>query len=143
MAEVIARVPLAELFTYANEVRSLSQGRAAAEHGAAQLRTRPGRGAAATARGVRMQQIDPELYFKACAVLFDEWDPLELNAFAPCDEYSNYAEGLIRFIWNGADQQQAADRLGEFTLVDMGLTHTDEQRNQQVAQRLILLVRGS
>jgi elongation factor G len=29
MAEVIARVPLSELFTYANEVRSLSQGRAA------------------------------------------------------------------------------------------------------------------
>ena len=30
MVEVIARVPLSELFTYANEVRSLSQGRAAA-----------------------------------------------------------------------------------------------------------------
>jgi elongation factor G len=30
MSEVIARVPLAQLFTYANEVRSLSQGRAAA-----------------------------------------------------------------------------------------------------------------
>jgi elongation factor G len=29
MVELIARVPLAELFTYANEVRSLSQGRAA------------------------------------------------------------------------------------------------------------------
>ena len=29
MVEVIARVPLSELFTYANEVRSLSQGRAA------------------------------------------------------------------------------------------------------------------
>ena len=29
MAEVIARVPLSELFTYANELRSLSQGRAA------------------------------------------------------------------------------------------------------------------
>ena len=28
--EVVARVPLSELFTYANEVRSLSQGRAAA-----------------------------------------------------------------------------------------------------------------
>jgi elongation factor G len=30
MVEIIARVPLSELFTYANEVRSLSQGRAAA-----------------------------------------------------------------------------------------------------------------
>ncbi len=30
MVDVIARVPLAQLFTYANEVRSLSQGRAAA-----------------------------------------------------------------------------------------------------------------
>jgi elongation factor G len=30
LAEVVARVPLSELFTYANEVRSLSQGRAAA-----------------------------------------------------------------------------------------------------------------
>jgi elongation factor G len=30
VAEVVARVPLANLFTYANEVRSLSQGRAAA-----------------------------------------------------------------------------------------------------------------
>lgn len=30
MVDVIARVPLSELFTYANEVRSLSQGRAAA-----------------------------------------------------------------------------------------------------------------
>ena len=29
MVEVVARVPLRELFTYANEVRSLSQGRAA------------------------------------------------------------------------------------------------------------------
>jgi elongation factor G len=29
-AEVVALVPLANLFTYANEVRSLSQGRAAA-----------------------------------------------------------------------------------------------------------------
>ena len=29
VVEVIARVPLANLFTYANEVRSLSQGRAA------------------------------------------------------------------------------------------------------------------
>ncbi len=29
MAEVVALVPLRELFTYANEVRSLSQGRAA------------------------------------------------------------------------------------------------------------------
>jgi elongation factor G len=28
--DVIARIPLANLFTYANEVRSLSQGRAAA-----------------------------------------------------------------------------------------------------------------
>jgi elongation factor G len=30
MVDVIARVPLSQLFTYANEVRSLSQGRAAA-----------------------------------------------------------------------------------------------------------------
>jgi elongation factor G len=30
MSEVTATVPLAKLFTYANEVRSLSQGRAAA-----------------------------------------------------------------------------------------------------------------
>ena len=30
LSEVVARVPLSELFTYANEVRSLSQGRAAA-----------------------------------------------------------------------------------------------------------------
>jgi elongation factor G len=29
MAEIVALVPLSELFTYANEVRSLSQGRAA------------------------------------------------------------------------------------------------------------------
>jgi elongation factor G len=47
MAEVVALVPLRELFTYANEVRSLSQGPGGDGDGAAQLRPGPGRGAAA------------------------------------------------------------------------------------------------
>ena len=52
MVDVIARVPLSELFTYANEVRSLSQGRAAAGHRAAQLRGSPRRSAATATRGI-------------------------------------------------------------------------------------------
>ena len=89
-----------------------------------------------------MSQIDRRLNEAVCAFLFDEWDPIGVNAFAPRDEYDSYAAGLIRMVRDGADEYKVAHRLTELARISMGLSVGDEERDRAVARRLIALVRG-
>ena len=84
--------------------------------------------------------IDSELYERVCAVLFDMWDPIGVNAFAPRGEYDSYAAFIIRTIRNGAGEFKLAEHLGCLALDSMGLSNIDEARDRIVAKRLIELV---
>ena len=83
-----------------------------------------------------------ELLRRVCDVLFDEWDPIGVNAFAPSDEYNSYALELVGLIRGGLDERQVAAYLGDIARVRMGLSHVDAARDQSVARHLIERVRG-
>jgi hypothetical protein len=89
-----------------------------------------------------MTESEVVLYRQVFAVLFDEWDPIGVNGFAPRDEYNSYAPALIAMIRGGADENRIAHQLGEFARVSMGLSHVDVKRDQRVARRLIALIRN-
>jgi hypothetical protein len=90
-----------------------------------------------------MEKLDANLYQKVCDLLFDEWDPIGVNALGgPRDEYDSYAAGLVRTILGGADLYRVTQYLGRAARVSMGLSHVDARRDQQVARRLIALIRG-
>lgn len=87
---------------------------------------------------------DSALYRAVCDQLFDEWDPIGVNSLGgPRDEYDSYAMNLIGMIRNGADSYRVTQHLGELARVSMGLSHVDAQRDQQVVQRLISLIRAA
>ena len=78
---------------------------------------------------------------RVCDVLFAEWDPIGVNAFAPRDEYNSYAPELVGLIRTGMDERQVAAHPSEIARARMGLSHVDEARDRAVARRLIELVR--
>jgi hypothetical protein len=89
-----------------------------------------------------MSQIDCRLYEEVCAFLFDEWDPIGVKVLGfPRDEYDSYAAGLIRLVLAGADEGQVAARLAELARDQMGLAHVENERDKDIARRLIALVR--
>ena len=79
-------------------------------------------------------------YQRVCAVLFDMWDPIGVNGFAPRDEYDFYAAFIIRMIRNDAGEFKLVEHLGCLARDSMGLSHIDEARDRIVAKRLIELV---
>jgi hypothetical protein len=83
-----------------------------------------------------------ELYKQVCDLLFDEWDPIGVNEFAPRDEYDSYAAGLIRLVHGGGDEGEVVAMLGYIARESIGLSHVDAERDRVVARRLIALVRG-
>jgi len=67
-------------------------------------------------------QLDCVLYEKVCKFLWEEWDPIGVNASAcPNDEYNSHAAGLIRLVHNGGDAATVAKRLEQIETEDMGL----------------------
>jgi hypothetical protein len=88
-----------------------------------------------------MAESDATLYQQVFAVLFDDWDPIGVNGFAPRDEYNSYAPALISLIRSGADENKVAEQLGVFARESMRLSHVDVERDRRVTRRLIELIR--
>ena len=89
-----------------------------------------------------MRPLTPGLYRQVCTMLWEDWDPIGINAGGPADEYDCYAANLIRLIQSGVTDAGITDVLGHLARAQMGLSRVDKQRDQAVARKLIHLVRG-
>ena len=83
-----------------------------------------------------------ELWQAVKEVLFREWDPIGINSNpARSDEYDSYVNTIVRFIQAEADEYKIAGHLRNLRRVSMGLSSADEERDRQIARRLINLGR--
>jgi hypothetical protein len=83
-----------------------------------------------------------ELWQAVKEVLFREWDPIGINSNPACsDEYDSYVNTIVRFIQAEADEYKIAKHLRNLRRVSMGLSSADEERDRQIARRLITLGR--
>ena len=75
-------------------------------------------------------------------ILFQEWDPIGVNDSAACkNEYDSYALTICRLLQAGADEYKLIAHLQQLQKVSMGLSVINDERDQQVAERLRSLVR--
>lgn len=73
-------------------------------------------------------------------ILLREWDPLGVGENPHCfKEYDSYALTVCRHLIEGADKFKLAAYLGQVCAVGMGLSHTDSERDERVARRLLAL----
>jgi hypothetical protein len=81
-----------------------------------------------------------ELWQAVKEILFREWDPIGINSNPACsDEYDSYVNTIVRFLQAGADEYKIAEHLRNLRRVSMGLSLADEDRDRQIARRLIKL----
>jgi len=75
-------------------------------------------------------------------VLFREWDPIGVNSNPACsDEYDSYVSAIVRLLQAEADEYKIAEHLRNLERVSMGLSSANEERDHQIARRLISLIR--
>jgi hypothetical protein len=83
-----------------------------------------------------------ELWQAVKEILFQEWDPIGVNSNPEChDEYDAYVGTIVRLLGAEADEYKIAAHLRSLRRVSMGLSSADEDRDHQIARRLINLVR--
>ncbi|HEX4098397.1 MAG TPA: hypothetical protein VHX64_16845, partial [Caulobacteraceae bacterium] len=78
--------------------------------------------------------IGPQVH----AVLWNEWDPIAVNDFAPDDEYDRYVWPVIGKIMQGETAEQIADYLDWASNVHMECPQP-RARNLEIAQKLVAL----
>lgn len=71
-------------------------------------------------------------------ILFEDWDPIGINSFAPNDEYDSYVGGIYRLLASGASEYRIIERLYQLETVNMGLDGSRE-RLKSVAEKLLKL----
>jgi hypothetical protein len=82
-----------------------------------------------------------ELWQAAREILFREWDPIGINSNpARNDEYDSYANTIVRLLQAGSDEYKITEHLHNLRRVSMGLSSKNEERDRQIARRLINLV---
>ena len=75
-------------------------------------------------------------------VLFREWDPIGVNSNPACgDEYDSYVSAIVRLLRAEADEYKIAEHLRSLERFSMGLSSANEERDHQIARRLIGLIR--
>ena len=70
--------------------------------------------------------------------MFEDWDPIGVNNFAPDDEYDSYVGGIYRLLASGTSEYQIIERLHQLETVNMGLDG-DRERLKPVAEKLLKL----
>ena len=61
------------------------------------------------------------IYQEIDAILWNDWDPIGVNEFAPRDEYKGYTPGIVKLYKSKADAKIIADKLHEFETQNMGM----------------------
>ena len=75
-------------------------------------------------------------------ILFNDWDPIGINDFAPDDEYDSYVGGIYRLLASGADEYKIVERLHQYETMSMGLKSnlkSSHERLKSVAEKLTKL----
>jgi hypothetical protein len=90
-----------------------------------------------------MSEMKREALWQAVKeVLFREWDPIGVNSNPACsDEYDAYVIAIVRLLQAEADEYKIAEHLRNLERVSMGLSSANEERDHQIARRLISLIR--
>ncbi len=71
-------------------------------------------------------------------VLFNEWDPIGVNDYAPRDEYDAYIGGIYRLLTNDVDAETLATHLRNLEIEQMECPTTHEHRTK-IAESLLQL----
>ena len=61
------------------------------------------------------------IYQEIDEILWNDWDPIGVNEFAPRDEYKGYTPGIVKLYKSKADAKIIADKLHEFETQNMGM----------------------
>jgi hypothetical protein len=69
-----------------------------------------------------MTKEQKDLYKQIDEILWNDWDPIGINDFAPRDEYQGYTPTIFGLKINGDDKETIAQKLYEIETTRMGLT---------------------
>ncbi|MFT3886138.1 MAG: hypothetical protein QM724_12140 [Flavobacteriales bacterium] len=70
---------------------------------------------------------EDSLYIKVDRLLWEDWDPIGVNDYAPPDEYRMYVPGIVELLQRGASVEAIAAHLSEITTMRMEIYGTAEQ----------------
>ena len=78
------------------------------------------------------------------AILFHEWDPIDVRDAAPDDEYDSYIGGVYRILTSSRSEDELTAYLAKAETEDMGLGHPPHQqlwhdKLKRVVQKLLAL----
>jgi peptide methionine sulfoxide reductase MsrA len=68
-------------------------------------------------------------------LLWEDWDPIEVNGFGPDDEYDSYASRIFAMVNEGKGEAEIAEYLRWAAMENMGLS--DGGDCTAIAQRVI------
>ncbi|MBF8965717.1 hypothetical protein I0P70_20865 [Pontibacter sp. FD36] len=83
-----------------------------------------------------MKKEQIELYKAVDEILWEDWDPIGVNGFAPRDEYQSYVPEIFTMLNEGKDENEIADRLIQIATERMGLFE-DREHCLLIAKKLI------
>lgn len=72
-------------------------------------------------------------------VLFDDWDPIGVKAFAPRDEYDHYIAGVYRLLSRGASEDEIIEHLCGLESDQVGTEPRKREALRPVARKLLAL----
>ncbi|MDO5615367.1 MAG: hypothetical protein Q4G16_04195 [Cruoricaptor ignavus] len=61
------------------------------------------------------------IYLEIDEILWNDWDPIGVNEFAPRDEYQGYTPTIVKLYKSKADVKTIADKLYEFETQNIGV----------------------
>ena len=79
---------------------------------------------------------DKEFWDRIDQLLWEVWDPINLNDSDYCDEYKGYVPSIHRLIADGGSKKEIVDLLFQHANVNMGLS-TEKNDHLFAAQCLI------
>ncbi|MEZ0486140.1 hypothetical protein [Fibrella aquatica] len=62
-----------------------------------------------------------DLYNAIDDILWNDWDPIGVNTYAPRDEYRSYTPAILRLKINSANAEVIADTLHQIETVTIGV----------------------
>ncbi len=68
-------------------------------------------------------------------VLFDDWDPIGVNDYAPKDEYDSYIGGIYRQMVSGVTEDELCEHLRQLEITQMG-SPTNADHRRMIAKKL-------
>ena len=71
-------------------------------------------------------------------VLFDDWDPIGVNDYAPKDEYDAYIATIYRLLVSGGTEDELCEHLRQLEITQME-SPTNANHRRMVAKKLMKL----